>query len=55
MNVMVKVTVPNEVYEFYSGASAQVAEHSVEDIMADALTAYIKILSGENKCRESTP
>ena len=47
MDILVKLSVPNEIYRFYDTASAHVAGHSVEDLMADALTAYAGLLSKE--------
>lgn len=55
MNVMVKITVSKDIYQFYSGASAQIADCSAEEIMADALEVYAKLLSGEKSLEEDNP
>lgn len=53
MHVMVKVTVPNYIYRFYTEAAHQVADCTPEAIMADALSAYAGLLSPEiSKKRE---
>lgn len=45
MDVLVKITVPNYIYRFYSKASQHVANCSAEELMADALSAYAGLLS----------
>ena len=45
MDVIIKLTVPNYIYRFYSDASRHVAGRSTEDIMADALCAYAGLLN----------
>ena len=45
MDVLVKLSIPNCIYQFYQQASAHVANSSPEDIMSDALTAYAGLLS----------
>ncbi len=53
MHVMVKVTVPNYIYRFYTEAARQVANCTPEAIMSDALSAYAGLLSPEiSKIRE---
>ena len=47
MDVLVKLTVPNEIYRFYHQASTHVADCSAEDIMSDALSAYAGLLSDD--------
>jgi len=46
MNVLVKLTVPNTIYRFYSDASRHVANRTPEELMADALLAYAELISG---------
>lgn len=45
MNVLANIRVPEQVYRFYQKASRHVANASAEDIMADALSAYARLLS----------
>lgn len=45
MDIPVKLTVPNFVYDFYQAAAKHVADCSAEKIMADALSAYAGLLS----------
>ena len=45
MDVIVKITVPQSIYRFYSQASRHVANCTAEEIMADALSAYAGLLS----------
>lgn len=47
MDVLVKLTVPNYIYQFYDQASRHIADRSPEEIMADALSAYAGLLSEE--------
>lgn len=47
MDVLIKLTVPNYIYRFYSDASCHVAGSSAEDIMSDALSAYAGLISKE--------
>ena len=51
MDVLVKLTVPNYIYQFYAQASRHIADCSAEEIMADALSAYAGLLS-EEICKE---
>lgn len=44
MDVLVKVTLPGDIYRFYVGASTHIAGSSPEDILSDALTAYARLL-----------
>lgn len=53
MDVIVKITVPQSIYRFYSQASRYVANYTAEEIMADALSAYAGLLSRDiAKARE---
>lgn len=53
MDVIVKITVPQSIYRFYSQASRHVANCTAEEIMADALSAYAGLLSRDiAKARE---
>ena len=45
MDVLVKLTVPNCVFQFYRQAASHIAEGSPEQIMSDALSAYAGMLS----------
>lgn len=45
MDVLVKVTLPGDIYRFYAGASAHIAGSSPEELLSDALTAYAELLS----------
>lgn len=45
MDVLVKVTLPGDIYRFYAGASAYIAGSSPEELLSDALTAYAELLS----------
>ena len=45
MDVLVKLTVPNCVFQFYQQAASHIAEGSPEQIMSDALSAYAGMLS----------
>lgn len=45
MDIMVCITLPRSIYDFYHRASAFVADSSPEQIMADALTAYAGMLT----------
>lgn len=45
MDVLVKLTVPNYIYQFYDQASRHIADCSPEEVMADALSAYAGLLS----------
>ena len=56
MDVLVKLTVPNYIYQFYRQASAHIASSCPEEIMSDALCAYASLLSEEvAKKREANP
>lgn len=44
MDVLVKVTLPGDIYRFYAGASTHIAGSNPEDILSDALTAYARLL-----------
>ena len=43
----VHITIPDEVYRFYENASKFIANHTPEQIMADALTAYAGLLNSK--------
>lgn len=45
MDIMVRITLPQSVYNFYHRASAFVVDSSPEQVMADALTAYAGMLT----------
>ena len=45
MDRLVKLTVSDYVYRFYADASIHVFGCTAEDLMADALEAYAKLLS----------
>ena len=45
MDRLVKLTIPDYVYRFYADASIHVFGCCAEDLMADALEAYAKLLS----------
>ena len=45
MDVLVKLTVPNCVFQFYQQAASHIAQGSPEQIMSDALSAYAGMLS----------
>lgn len=45
MDILVKLTVPNYVYQFYHQASAHIEGHDTEALMADALSAYAGLIS----------
>ncbi len=47
MDILVRLTVPNFVYKFYSQAAAHVAGGTPEEVMADALCAYAGLLSSQ--------
>ena len=47
MKVTVTVTVPEHIYRFYADASHCIHGRTPEDVIADALTAYAGMLSGE--------
>lgn len=47
MEIMVRLTVPQSIYNFYHRASAFVADSSPEQLMADALTVYAGMLTQE--------
>ena len=45
MDRIVRITVPDYVYRFYADASTHIFNSTVEDLMADALSAYAGLLS----------
>lgn len=45
MDIMVKLTIPGYIYQFYEQASRHIANGSAEQIMSDALSAYAGMLS----------
>lgn len=45
MDVLVKVTLPGDIYRFYARASAHISGSSPEELLSDALTAYARLLS----------
>ena len=45
MDMLVRLTVPNDIYRFYRDASLYIADSTPEDVMADALSAYAAMLS----------
>ena len=54
MNVSVKLTVPDYIYQFYQEASRHVIQCGPEDIMADALCAYAGLLNKEIAQQQKT-
>lgn len=60
MEITVKLTVPDYIYHFYADASHCIHGRTPTDVMADALTAYAGMLSGEvakqnQSCSEVNP
>ena len=47
MNILVRLTVPNHIYKFYTNAAKHIANSTTEDIMADVLSAYAGLISKE--------
>lgn len=47
MDIIVKVSVPNYIYQFYQQASRHIADCTPEEVMSDALSAYAELLSDE--------
>jgi len=45
MDILVKLSVPEFIYEFYDKAAKYVAGSAAEELMADALSAYAGIIS----------
>ena len=45
MDILVKLSVPDFVYQFYNDAARHVAGSAAEELMADALSAYAGIIS----------
>ena len=45
MDILVRLTVPNDIYRFYRDASQYIADATPETVMSDALTNYAAILS----------
>ena len=47
MDVLVKITVSQEDYQFYSGAAKHVDACTPEKLMSDALAAYTDMVMGK--------
>lgn len=45
MKVLVRLTVPNYIYRFYSDSAQCIRNASAESVMADALSAYAGMIS----------
>lgn len=44
MDIITKIALPKEVYQFYANASAYISQRTPEEVMADALDAYSRML-----------
>ena len=47
MKVVTNIAIPHEVYCFYQKVASHMQNCTVEDIIADALTRYAKMVSDE--------
>ena len=47
MDILIKLSVPNYIYQFYKDASRHISGSSAEEVMADALSAYAGLLNKE--------
>ena len=45
MDILVRLTVPNYIYRFYSDSAQCIRDASPESVMADALSAYAGMIS----------
>ena len=49
MDIITKIPVPKEIYQFYASAASHIQDRTAEEVMADALSAYVQLLRREPK------
>ena len=47
MDIMIKLTIPNYIYQFYEQASHHIADGTAAQIMSDTLAAYTGMISND--------
>ncbi len=53
MDVIVRLTLPNDIYRFYRSVSPHISGATPESVMADALCAYAGMLSRDMHGQDS--